>query len=150
MPCFPGAPALLNFPVHLVTKNLRMKKISLLFFFHCFLVMARAQKLMGFTDAHAVAQANWEKQFDSQLNAQSLDTWMKFLSSHPHHVGSPQDKANAEYMAALFRQWGYQTEISTYYVLFPTPKTRVLELLGSKPYKAKLEEPTIPEDHTSG
>jgi N-acetylated-alpha-linked acidic dipeptidase len=53
-------------------------------------------------------------------------------------------------MADLFRQWGYQTEISTYYVLFPTPKTRILELLGSKPYKAKLEEPALAEDKTSG
>ena len=109
-----------------------------------------AQKLMGFSDAGAAKQVEWEKQFDAQMNAQNLDTWMKFLSSHPHHVGSVQGKANAEYMANLFRQWGYQTEINTYYVLFPTPKTRVLELLGSKPYKAKLEESTISEDHTSG
>lgn len=112
--------------------------------------VAFAQKLMGFTDAHAATQLSWEKQFDAQLNAQNLDTWMKFLASHPHHVGSPQDKANAEYMANLFRQWGYRTEISTYYVLFPTPKTRVLELLGAHPYRARLEEPTIPEDKYTG
>ena len=49
-----------------------------------------------------------------------------------------------------FNQWGYQTEIASYYVLFPTPKTRSLELLGSKPFKAKLEEPTLKEDKTSG
>jgi len=110
----------------------------------------KAQKLMGFTDADAVKQIDWEKQFDAQLNAKNLDTWMQFLSSHPHHVGSPQDKANAEYMANLFRGWGYQTEIVSYYPLFPTPKTRVLELLGSKPYKAKLEEPALKEDKTSG
>ncbi|MFL5772485.1 MAG: transferrin receptor-like dimerization domain-containing protein [Flavisolibacter sp.] len=116
-----------------------------------FMVNTKAQdKLMGFTDPHATTQKTWEKQFDAQLNAQNLDTWMKYLSSHPHHVGSPQDKANADYIAARFKEWGYDTEISTYYVLFPTPKTRVLELLGTHPYKAKLEEPTIPEDHTSG
>ena len=80
----------------------------------------------------------------------NLDTWMQFLTSHPHHVGSAQDKANADYMANLFRSWGYQTEIAEYHVLFPTPKTRVLELLGSKPYKAKLEEPALKEDKTSG
>ena len=109
-----------------------------------------AQKLMGFTDANAAKESDWEKQYDTQLNPQDQDTWMKFLSSHPHHVGSPQDKANAEYIANLFRQWGYQTEISTYYVLFPTPKTRLLELLSPKPFKAKLEEPTLAEDKTSG
>ncbi|MFL5809843.1 MAG: transferrin receptor-like dimerization domain-containing protein [Flavisolibacter sp.] len=124
--------------------------LILLFLFFLFNASYAQQKLMGFTDANAAKQVDWEKQFDAQLKAENLDTWMKFLSSHPHHVGSPQDKANAEYMAALFRQWGYQTEISTYYVLFPTPKTRVLELLGSKPYKAKLEEPALPEDKTSG
>lgn len=107
-------------------------------------------KLMGFTPDNAVKQKDWEKQFDAQLNAQNLDTWMQFLTSHPHHVGSPQGKANAEYMANLFKQWGYQTEIKTYYVLFPTPKTRVLELTGTKPYRARLEEPAIPEDKYTG
>ena len=109
-----------------------------------------AQKIMGFNDANATSQLDWEKQFDAQLNAKNLDTWMQFLTSHPHHVGSAQGKANAEYMANLFRSWGYQTEIAEYHVLFPTPKTRMLELLGSKPYKAKLEEPALKEDETSG
>ena len=109
-----------------------------------------AQKLMGFTDANAKSQLDWEKQFDSKLNTKNLDTWMQFLTSHPHHVGSPQDKANADYMLNLFRSWGYQAELAEYYVLFPTPKARSLELLGSKPYKAKLEEPALKEDKTSG
>ncbi|HEV7621872.1 MAG TPA: transferrin receptor-like dimerization domain-containing protein [Flavisolibacter sp.] len=113
-------------------------------------LLLQAQKLMGFSEPNSAKEIDWEKQFDAQLNPQNLDTWMKFLSSHPHHVGSPQDKANAEYIADLFRKWGYQTEINTYYVLFPTPKFRMLELLGAKPYKAKLEEPELPEDRTSG
>src|SRR5437868_3018404 len=102
-----------------------------------------AQKLMGFSDANATKQVDWEKQFDVQLNGKDQDEWMKFLSSHPHHVGSPQDKANAEYMANLFRSWGYEVEIATYYPLFPTPKSRLLELTGSKPYKAKLDEGSL-------
>jgi len=105
---------------------------------------------MGFTDADAAKQLDWEKQYDAQLNAKNQDEWMQFLTSHPHHVGSPQDEANAEYIANLFKQWGYQTEIANYYVLFPTPKFRSLELLSSKPFKAKLEESTLKEDKTSG
>jgi N-acetylated-alpha-linked acidic dipeptidase len=127
-----------------------MKHVFLFSLLMIFLVTNAQQKLMGFTDANASKQIDWEKQFDAQLDAKNLDTWMKYLSSHPHHVGSPQDKLNAEYMANLFKQWGYQTQIETYYVLFPTPKTRVLELLGSKPYRAKLEESTISQDKTSG
>src|ERR1700756_3542733 len=102
------------------------------------------KKLLGFSDANK--QLDWEKTFDAQMNAQDLDTWMKYLTSHPHHVGSPQDKANADYLANLYKQWGYQTEIAEYQVLFPTPKTRVLELLGSKPFKAKLQEPILAAD----
>ncbi len=113
-------------------------------------VNAAAQKIMGFSDMSAAKQIEWEKKYDALLNAKNQDAWMNFLTSHPHHVGSPQDKANAEYMAGLFRSWGYQTELATYDVLFPTPKIRVLELLGAKPYKAKLEESTLKEDKTSG
>lgn len=127
-----------------------MKYINLLLILVLFSVSVNAQKVMGFTDANAVKQIDWEKQFDGQLKATDQDEWMKFLSSHPHHVGSPQDKANAEYMVSLFKQWGYQAEIANYYVLFPTPKTRVVELLGLKPFKAKLEEPALKEDKTSG
>ena len=108
------------------------------------------QKIMGFTASNATKQADWEKQFDAQLNPQNLDTWMQFITAHPHHVGSPQDKANADYMLALFKSWGFQAELARYDVLFPTPKTRVLELLGAKPFKAKLEESTLTEDKTSG
>ena len=127
-----------------------MKKLNFVLMLFLFVAAANAQKIMGFTDANAAKQLEWEKQFDAQLNAKNLDTWMQFLTSHPHHVGSPQDKANAEYMANLFKQWGYQTEIASYFVLFPTPKFRLLELLGTKPYKAKLEESTLAADKTSG
>ena len=120
-----------------------MKRLNLVLLFMLSVASANAQKIMGFTDANAAKQMDWEKQFDAQLNAKNLDTWMQFLTSHPHHVGSPQDKANAEYMANLFKPWGYQTEIASYYVLFPTPKYRLLELTGSKPYKAKLEESAL-------
>jgi N-acetylated-alpha-linked acidic dipeptidase len=127
-----------------------MKRLNLVIMFLFIVAAGNAQKIMGFTDANATNQRNWEKQFDAQLSAKNPDTWMQFLSSHPHHVGSPQDKANAEYIANLFTQWGYQTEIASYWVLFPTPETRSLELLGSKVFKAKLEEPALKKDKTSG
>ncbi|HTD94224.1 MAG TPA: M28 family peptidase, partial [Chitinophagaceae bacterium] len=125
---------------------------NLFILFICFLSTSvlHSQKIMGFTDSTAHNQLSWEKQFDAQLKASNQDEWMKFLSSHPHHVGSPQDKANAEYMAKLFTSWGYQTEIASYFVLFPTPKKRLLELTGPNPYKAKLQEATLKEDNTSG
>ncbi len=127
-----------------------MKRLNLVLLLLTWAIISNGQKIMGFTDSNAVKQINWEKQFDDLLNAKDQDSWMQFLTSHPHHVGSPHDKANADYLANLFRSWGYQTEIAEYSVLFPTPKFRSLELLGPKPYKAKLEEPTLKEDKTSG
>ncbi len=108
------------------------------------------EKITGFTLVNASKQLELEKQFDLMVSTSNQDTWMKFLTSRPHHVGSVQGKANAEYMANLFKQWGYDTEIEMYDVLFPSPKSRLLELLGDKPYKAKLEETVIKEDRTSG
>ena len=33
-----------------------------------------AQKIMGFNEANAKSQLDWEKQYDAQLNAKNLDT----------------------------------------------------------------------------
>ncbi|HEX4494465.1 MAG TPA: M28 family metallopeptidase, partial [Thermoanaerobaculia bacterium] len=75
--------------------------------------------------------------------------WMQRITSHPHHVGSPWDKSNAEFMAGLFRSWGYQTEIEQFKVLFPTPKTRLLEMEAPTHFKASLAEPPVAGDSTS-
>jgi N-acetylated-alpha-linked acidic dipeptidase len=127
-----------------------MRKLPLLLASLSLAAISHAQKVMGFSDADAGKQLDLEKQYDSKLDAKNQDEWMQFLSSHPHHVGSPQDKANADYIANLFRSWGWQTEIATYWPLFPTPKTRVLEIVGNKNYKPKLQEATLAEDKTSG
>ncbi|HNT22710.1 MAG TPA: M28 family peptidase, partial [Saprospiraceae bacterium] len=126
-----------------------MKRWILLLCFTPFLTSAQ-EKIMGFSDARAKSQLDWEKQFDAALSGKDQDTWMQFLTSRPHHAGSPQGKANADYMVNLFRFWGYQAQLEEYHVLFPTPKTRLVELLGAKPYKLKLEETSFPEDQYTG
>jgi len=111
---------------------------------------SQAQKIMGFSDASSAEQQRWESRFDSIVSAAKQDDYMKFLSSRPHHVGSAQGKANAEYMRNLLSQWGWDARIEEFQVLFPTPKTRLLELQGAKAFRAKLEEPALKEDPTTG
>jgi N-acetylated-alpha-linked acidic dipeptidase len=94
-------------------------------------------------------QADIFKQFDSQLNTENIRDWMKRLSAHPHHVGSQYDKDNAEFLASQFKSWGYDTHIEEFYVLFPTPKVRVLEMLQPQKFSARLKEPALNEDSTS-
>ena len=74
---------------------------------------------------------------------------MKRLSARPHHVGSPYDKDNAEWILGKFKEWGLEAEIETFDVLFPTPKERAVELVEPTRFTAKLQEPTVAEDPTS-
>lgn len=91
-----------------------------------------------------------EARFDAALRKENLRDWMKRMSARPHHVGSAYGKENAEFIAAQFRSWGYETEIETFEVLFPTPKKRVLEMTGPEKFTARLAEPELKEDATSG
>ncbi len=103
--------------------------------------------LMGFIKS--TSERELEKEFDANLKADDLDTWMKHLSARPHNLGSAYDKENAEYLASLFKSWGYETEIEEFSALYPTPKTRILELLEPDKFTAALVEPPLPEDATT-
>lgn len=107
-------------------------------------------QLRGFTKNNAADQLALEKKFDDQLKASNINEYLKLMSAHPHNVGSPGSKAVAEYIAGQFKSWGYQTDIETFYVLFSTPKTRLLEMTGPKKFIASLKEPALKEDATSG
>jgi N-acetylated-alpha-linked acidic dipeptidase len=108
-----------------------------------------SEPILGFSTEGAAAEHALEARLDASLNAANLRAWMQRITSHPHHVGSPWDKSNAEFMAGLFRSWGYQTEIEQFKVLFPTPKTRLLEMEAPTHFKASLAEPPVAGDSTS-
>jgi len=101
---------------------------------------------LGFSSASAKAELDLEKRFQAIPDPERMRADMKLLSARPHHVGSPYDKQNAEWILAQYKQWGWDAHIETFQVLFPTPKTRLLEM-GS--FHAKLEEPTVAVDPTS-
>jgi len=109
-----------------------------------------AQSLTGFSAAAAAGQVTREKQFDLSLDRVLMQQWMERLAARPHHLGSPAGNENAEFIAAQFRSWGYDTQIETFYPLFATPKKRLVELMSPRRFTAKLEEPVLPEDRTSG
>lgn len=118
-----------------------------------FLPRASAQAtdktLMGFDGPGSTAQRALEAQFDAQLKAENLRAMMKRLSARPHHVGSPYDKENAQFMLSQFKAWGYDAKLEEFQVLFPTPKTRLLEMTAPTKFTASLTEPPLAEDSTS-
>lgn len=110
---------------------------------------SQSKSITGFTKENAEAQMKLEEKFDTQLKADNLDQWLKKLTLKPHHVGSAYGKVNAEFMRDLFRSWGYEAEIESYQILFPTPKVRVLEMTTPTKFVAKLAEPALKEDGTA-
>lgn len=113
-------------------------------------ITGRSQTITGFPAEGSKKQQEIEATFDGYLNASNLREWMKKLSSRPHHVGSPFGRETAEFIRDQFRQWGYEAEIETFQVLFPSPRIRQLEMTSPQKYRAKLMEPVLKEDATSG
>src|ERR1700748_3564505 len=90
---------------------------------------------------HAQPGASWDAKFRELPQAANIRASMERMSARPHHVGSPYDKDNAEWLLARFKEWGWDAEIETFSVLFPTPKERVLELLQPTRFPPNSEEP---------
>jgi N-acetylated-alpha-linked acidic dipeptidase len=107
-------------------------------------------QLTGYTRDNAQSEREWELKFRAIPEPNRIRDYMQRLAARPHNVGSPYDKDNAEWLLATFKQWGLDAHIETFDVLFPTPKQRAVELVEPKKYVAKLEEPPIAADPTSG
>jgi N-acetylated-alpha-linked acidic dipeptidase len=109
-----------------------------------------ATSLAGYADSSAGAELAWEAKLRAIPNADVMRESMRHLSARPHHVGSPYDKDNADWILARFRAAGLDAHIEQFDVLFPTPKSRVLEMVAPVRFTARLEEPELKGDPTSG
>ncbi len=113
-------------------------------------IPALPPELRGFTARSAAAEREWEGKFRALPSPDSLRAYMRHLSARPHHVGSPYDRANAEWILAKFRSFGLDAHIESFDVLFPTPLERVVELVEPRRFEARLAEPPVAGDPTSG
>ncbi|HET9031974.1 MAG TPA: transferrin receptor-like dimerization domain-containing protein [Dokdonella sp.] len=110
---------------------------------------ADAAPMLGFSDAAATAQRALERRFDAELKADDQREWMRQMASQPNHLGSAHGKANAEFMLAKFKEWGWDAKIERFDVLYPTAKSHSLELIEPTRFTAALNEPPIEGDSTS-
>ena len=95
-------------------------------------------------------QSSWDEKFRALTKADNIRANMQRLAARPHHVGSPYSKDNAEWMLAQFKAWGWDAQIERFDVLFPTPRERMLEMTEPTRFVAKLDEPVVSIDPTSG
>jgi N-acetylated-alpha-linked acidic dipeptidase len=105
--------------------------------------------LAGYSADAARAERDWETKFRAIPSPENMRNYMQRISARPHHVGTEYDRANAEWILSLFRQWGWDAHIENFDVLFPTPKERLVELVAPTHFQATLEEPTEAVDPTS-
>jgi N-acetylated-alpha-linked acidic dipeptidase len=105
--------------------------------------------LHGYQPEHAATEIQWEQKFRALPDAARIREYARHLSARPHHVGSPYDKENAEWLVEQLRSFGLDAKIETFDALFPTPKVRKLELLGPNKYVAKLDEKVLKDDPTT-
>jgi len=106
--------------------------------------------LQGFTKSSSAGERQWEQKFRALPSPQLMRDYMQRLSARPHHVGSPYDKANAEWILSKFKEFGWDAHIETFDVLFPTPKERLVEMVEPTKFTARLQEPPVAGDPTSG
>ena len=104
---------------------------------------------LGFVPTAGADELGLEQRFDGELNPADQRAWLQQLSAEPNQVGSPHDRANAERLRDLMSSWGWQTQIETFQVLFPTPRRESLELVSPGHFTASLHEPPVPGDATS-
>jgi N-acetylated-alpha-linked acidic dipeptidase len=124
--------------------------VLLLFFLNVSLaVPADLAALGGFSNETSAAERDWEAKFRAIPDPANLRAYMQHLSARPHHVGSPYDKANAEWLLARFQEWGLDAHIESFDVLFPTPKERRVEMIAPTRFVATLAEPPVAVDPTS-
>ncbi|MFN8062382.1 MAG: transferrin receptor-like dimerization domain-containing protein [Vicinamibacterales bacterium] len=109
----------------------------------------QSDRFVGYTTASTVAERDWERRFRALPDPQLMREAMKRLTARPHHVGSPYDKDNADWMLARLREWGLDARIESFDVLFPTPKERLVEMVEPTRFTLRLDEPVVAVDPTS-
>ena len=110
----------------------------------------RTPRLPGTPSNAARVERQWESQFQALPEPQRMRESMHRLSAKPHNVGTAYDQDNANWLLAQFKSYGLNAHIETFDVLYPTPKERVVELVAPTKFTAKLAEPPVAGDSTSG
>ena len=83
--------------------------------------------------AHAALpqdQKAHEAALDASVSSADQMAWLKILTSEPNNVGSPHDRANAEFILARFREFGWDAHIESFQVFYPTPISTIVEMVA--------------------
>ena len=98
--------------------------------------------LRGFTPQSSTVEAAWEERFLALPQPASLRQSLRVLTAQPHMAGTPADRANAEYVAGVFRASGWSTRIVRYLAWLPYPRlVRVTAITNHRQLLPNYEAP---------
>ena len=109
-----------------------------------------ARPVRGFPAAMLAAQRAQEDALRAVPSTDTLRDQLRALSAVPHEAGTERSHRVAEAILARFRSFGLDASIEQFEALMPRPVSRSLVLLSPERYAAKLREPAIPGDPTTG
>ncbi len=112
-------------------------------------VFSADPSIRGFPPETLPMEHKWEEKVRALPDAARIGRYLQRMSAKPHLAGTPASKAVAEYILGLMQEWGLDARIEPFEALLPTPKTRVLEMVAPKPFRARLQEPVMAEDKDS-
>ena len=109
-------------------------------------LVADEQPLAGYSVESSRAERQWEEKMRAIPDPDKVREYMKRLSARPHHVGSPYDKDNAEWLLAKFKEFGLDVSRYEYSVLVPWPGQRHVDIVAPDELKLQVEEEVIDGD----
>jgi len=105
--------------------------------------------LRGFTAKSSEAERQVEEKFRAVPKAENDREYMRTITEHPHHAGSPASRKVAEYILGQYKSWGLSASIESFEALMPYPTERVVEMVAPEHYSLTLKEPEDPQDKDS-
>ncbi len=75
---------------------------------------ASPSTLAGYAPSSAPGELAWEQKLRAIPDPARMRDYMQRLSARPHHVGSPYDRDNAEWILARFKEAGLDAHIETF------------------------------------
>ena len=123
-----------------------MKRAFAMAFILVFALMIPAgadeETIQGFTRTSSPIEHDWEIRFRSIPAPANERDYMKRLSARPHHVGSPYDKDNAEWILSQVQGVGTGRAHRNFRrSLSVRPRNALLEMVEPTKFTAKLQEP---------
>jgi N-acetylated-alpha-linked acidic dipeptidase len=110
---------------------------------------ATPDAIRGFDAESQATEIRWEQQARAIPQPARVRAAMERLANQPHLAGTPQSKAVAEYLLGQLKEFGLDAHIEQYEAMLPQPKSRSLEMTAPTQFRAKLDEPVVPEDKNS-